>query len=234
MRSRRAGTNIRRDPDMGRIALGLSRPGMDPRTWVEYGTVASVGGEEAPDFGDGNAVLVTQDGVDVDVVVGMDESPVTCRWGLTFGRFVFVPPISVGDHVMCLFPGGDLGTVGEIVKILSGPHSRIPVGPDRMPLFQNDRALLYADGVPIDVRTSGGARVLVDGAQVVLNEGTRGVARVEDSTKLTLSSLDLVALAAKLVGAGLVLPGGGGPPPTPITFEEGEITGASGTVKAGG
>lgn len=236
MRAREpAGTSVRREVDVARMAASLERPGIDPRAWVEYGTVATVGGSTGvPDFSDPNAIVVDPNGVDVDVVVGVDEHPLTCRWGITAGDVFIVPPIRPGDHVMVLIPGGDLGNVGEIVKILPGPHTPLPLGPDRVPLFGNDRLLIFAGSVPIDLRTKGGARlVLGQDGTVVANEGTEGVARRGDSTKLTMSSGDVAALAARMVAAGLVLPGGGGPPALPIEFAGGEVTGSSATVKAG-
>lgn len=231
-----AGTRVRRELDMGRMALGLSMPGIDPRSWVEYGTVGTVGGTEKPDFTNGNAVLVTQDGIEVDVLVGISQTPMTCRHGTAYGGAVFVTPIYPGQHVLVLIPGGDLGNVGEILRVLGGPHTRLPIGEDRKPLFQNDRALLYAgEGVSLDLRTAGGARALLDPqGNVVLNEGDQGVARKGDTTKLTMSAQDVALLAAALLATGGFTPSGGPPGPgTEIVFADGEVTSASETVKAG-
>lgn len=243
------GTDVRGEPDLARIAAGLARPGIDTRVWVERGTVATVGGESGvPDFGDGNAILVDTAGVDVDVVLGTDEHPVTCRWGLTYGDVCIVPPIRPGDHVLVEIPGGDLANVPEIIKVLAGTADPVPTGGDGMPLFKNDRLLIHARNVPIDLRTAGGARVLMaqDGT-VVLNEGERGVARVKDATKLAMQPQEVVKLAAALLATGAFLPTGSPPAPPPpampadedfptasVIFESGEIVAGSGTVKAGG
>lgn len=236
-RPRAAGTRISRGPDIARLSAALARPGMDTRSWVEYGTVASVGGDDGvPNFEDPNAIVIDENGVEVDVVIGVDEHPVTCRWGITAGDAFVIPPIFPGDHVMVLIPGGDLGNVPEIVKILPGPHTPLPLDPaDRKPLFRNDRLLIFTKTTPIDLRTAGGARVVLDqDGNVVANQGTKGVARLEDTTKLTLTPEDVGALAAVLLATGMFVPTFSPPAPAgPIVFTEGEITSASETVKAG-
>lgn len=230
------GTHVRREIDVRRVAASLAGPGIDTRSWVEYGTVASVGGDDGvPNFTDGNAVVVDRNGVEVDVVLGTDEHPTTCRWGITAGDCFIVPPIRPGDHVVVLIPGGDLGNVPEIVKILPNAHSApFPLDDQGRPRFGNDRLLVFAGTVPIDLLTKGGARLLLnqDGT-VVANGGTRGVARVNDTTKLTMSPADITALATALLATGGFTPAGAPGPGTQVVFKGGEITGSSGSVKAG-
>jgi hypothetical protein len=218
------------------MAAGLAGPGIDTRSWVEYGTVATVGGDTGvPNFADPTAVVVDPNGVEVDVVLGTDEHPTTCRWGITAGRAFIVPPISPGDHVLVLIPNGDLGNVPEIVKILPNLDSApFPLDDQGMPVFRNDRLLVFARGVPVDIRTDGGASLSVnpDGT-VVANGGTAGVARQGDTTKLTLSEADITALAVALLATGGFTPASTPGPGTEIVFAGGEITGASASVKAG-
>lgn len=233
---------------MVKVGDGMARPGMDTRSWVEYGTVATVGGADgAPDFGDGDAIVVTPEGIYVDVVLGVDLHPTPCRYGHQHGKVFVLFPIRPGDLVEVTIPGGDLAAGPSISKVLGGDHTTIPVGPDGLPLFQNDRALIVADGVPVDIRTTGGARILVnpDGT-VVINEGELGAARLKDSTKLGMQPEEVLQLAAALLATGMFVPGPGPPAPPPpasppdpdfptaaVIFTSGEITGASGTVKVG-
>ena len=161
MRGRRkAGTSIRRELDMVNIGEGLARPGMDTRTWVSWGTVASVGGEDGkPDFSDPNAVVITSKGVDVDVILEPEGVPVTCTYGTQAGDCFILTPIRPGDQVMVVIPEGEYGAVPAIVKVMAGPHTPLPLEDDRKPVFKNDRLHIFAKTVPIEIRTQGGARV---------------------------------------------------------------------------
>jgi hypothetical protein len=223
-------------PDAARVARATARAGNDLREWIAYGTVAAMTGKDGgPSYTDPDAVVITPKSVDVDVVLEPHGYPAPCRWGVQSGKVFISTPIHPGDQVMVLIPGGDVAMVPEILRIITCPHSPIPTDDAGMPLFKNDRCLIYANGVPVDLRTSGGARVILDGDQVNMNEGSKGVARTEDATKLTLSQDDLAALAPRI----LAPPGtAGGPctaaPGPPLVFEDGEITGGSETVKAGG
>jgi hypothetical protein len=69
---------------------------------------------------------------------------------------------------------------------------------------------------------------------VVLNEGTKGVARLDDTARLTMSPADIQTLAVALLTTGGFTPAAApAPAATPVTFTDGVITGASATVKAG-
>jgi hypothetical protein len=85
--------------DVLRAGEAISRPGIDPRTWVAYGTV-----DDDPD-----AVAIEAGGVFVDVTLHPSEKPVTCRWGGIYaapGGAVFFP-VRRRDEVMVLVPDGD-------------------------------------------------------------------------------------------------------------------------------
>jgi phage baseplate assembly protein gpV len=221
--------------DVRRLGKALQGPN-DTRHWVSWGTVASIGGDDGePDFGDDGAVVITPASIDVDVVLEPSNQPVTCRYGHQHGKVHMLFPIRPGDQVMVIIPDGDMSMIPKIVSVESSQDREIPVEDDGKPVFRNDRALIYADGVPVDLRTAGGARVLLDGDQVNLNDGSKGVARKDDTTKLTVSQAELAELAPRI----LAPPGTtGGPctaaPGPPLVFDGGEITSASGTVKAGG
>ncbi len=160
---RQAGTNIRRELDVTKVGASLRQPGIDPRAWVEYGTVASVGSADGtPDFQNGNAIVIAPDGIYVDVVLGTDEYPTPCRYGHQHGAVFLLMPIRPGDLVEVTIPGGDMAAGPSISKVLGGPHTPIPVDDNGLPRFKNDRAFLYGDGVPVEIRTSGGGVVIVN------------------------------------------------------------------------
>jgi hypothetical protein len=236
----------------------LARPGMDPRVWCLRGTVATVKTDGSFDYSDASGIVIAPRGIDVDVVLEPFDHPVTCRYGLNFGGGVILAPIKPGNLVLVEFPQGDIAAIPEIVKVCSGPHTPQPVeDTDQKPVFRNDRVLIYGDGYPVEVRTSGGAKadLGVDGsislsakggAQVVLgtdgsvkaNEGSNGVARVGDPIKTILSATDLSAIATSLISAGILLPGTPTGPPKPVPINQdgtgtNAIKSGSATVFAG-
>lgn len=162
----------RRSPptDPRRLGRALAQEGMDLRHWVSYATVASVGGEDGtPDYGDANAVVITPAGVEVDVVLEPSGYPITCRHGISAGTVFICTPIHAGDQVVVGIPDGNVSMVPEILKVIPGSSNPIPVGDDGKPVFKNDAALVFAKGVPIDLRTDGGGwvRITPDG-QILL------------------------------------------------------------------
>ena len=231
---RKMGTSVRREFDMASFARGLERPGLDTRMWVEWGTVATVGDAGDVDYGDGDGVVISPGSVDVDVVIEPHQIPVTCRYGLSAGDFFFIPPIRPGDLVLVLLPGGDPSAVGKILCVEPNPNDPLPVEEDGKPVFRNDRVHLFAKDVPIEVRTAGGARlVLAQDGSVTVNQGSQGAARKGDSTKLTLSAADVTALAVALLATGGFTPASAPGPGTLVEFDGGEVTGGSDSVKIG-
>lgn len=239
--------------DVSAMARGLAIPGGDTRHWISYGTVAAVVDENGnPDTTDSNVVVISPAGVDVDVVLEPGGYPVTCKHGIAAGTIYICGPIHVGDQVLCGIPEGDVSMVPKILAIISGPNGAadvVPVDGDGNPIFQNDRLLLYARGVPIDMRTDGGAQALLNpdgsiaitaggGNNTVLNGGSKGVARVGDPILTTLSATDIANIANSMISAGLVSPGSPTAPPNPVTLNQddtgtNEIQSGSGTVFAG-
>jgi len=121
---------------------------------VSYGTVATVGDNGEVDYTDPAAVLVTGDGVDVDVYLEPLGIPVTANYvGLQGGKKVSIfSPIKPGDRVLVVLPDGDTLGPPAIVAILHSAHDRLPLGTDNLPIFQNDRLLIHSDGQDVDVR----------------------------------------------------------------------------------
>lgn len=207
---------------MLRVGEGLKRPGLDTRAWVAYGTVASVRGEDdAPNFDDPNAVVISPKGIDVDVVFEhYDNHPVTCSYGTQLGEGCILTPVRSGDLVMVEIPDGDLGTVPVISKVMAGPGAQLMLNPDdRKPWFRNDRVIVTAKTVPIELRTAGGGRVLVDQDGNVVTEKTtklggtdadqhllRGDAYVGDENQMLDTFKDQMTTATALCHAATTLP----------------------------
>jgi len=245
-RRSRAGTSIKRSWDVKRLGQAIKAQGLDLRHWVSYGTVASVTGEDGkPNFTDPNAILITPAGVEIDVVLEPSGYPCTCKYGIQAGTVYICTPVKPGDQVLVTIPDGDVSMVPVAVKVVSGSSDPIPTEDDGTPVFKNDRCLIFAKGVPIDLRTDGGARALLSGNEVIMNDGDRGVARKEDAVVATLSGKPppapesangIYGLAAQLLATGVFLPNPSPPPPSllPDFGIDGEITEASDTVKAGG
>jgi hypothetical protein len=166
---RRAGTNVRREPDVGAVAAALSRPGIDSRVWSCYATVCVVHDDGSMDVDDPDAVVISPDGVDVDVMLEPYLVPATCRYGLQAGVATILAPVRPGDMVLVEFPGGDMAAVPQIVKVCGGAHTRLPLEQDGKPIFRNDRLSIHARGVPVEIRTDGGAKLTLgaDGSVVV-------------------------------------------------------------------
>jgi hypothetical protein len=101
------------------------------------------------------------------------------------------------------------------------------------PAISTDAAeLRTADGATKIALKSGEIDVQADA--VVLNGGSAGVARTGDAVKLTMLPADVLNLATALLATGQFTPTGSSPtPPPPVEFDQGEITGGSGSVKAG-
>lgn len=154
----------RRQPfDPRRLGRALASTGMDLRHWVSYGSVASVEGPDGqPNYADENAVLVTPAGVEVDVVLEPSGYHVTCRHGISAGAVFICTPIHAGDQVQVIIPDGDVSMVPEIVRVIPGSSNPIPTETDGTPVFKNDRALIAARDVPIELRTMGGVSLLVN------------------------------------------------------------------------
>jgi hypothetical protein len=153
----RFGTNIRNSIDAENFRKAARSVGADLRYWVAQGTVAKVDTETGEfDPTDPTAIWNASDGIDVDVKLEPLEIPVTCRYaGIQAGEVTIFSPIRPGDIVKVEFPDGDL-TGGIISAIMQSRSNRQPTE-NGVPIFGNDRLLIHAKTVPIDIRLAGAA-----------------------------------------------------------------------------
>ena len=88
--------SIRSMPDVGRLARAVSRPGIDPRTWITLATVIDIAFDAVH-------------GVFVDVQFQPEGTKETCLLGSQYtcdGGGLFCP-LAVGDLVLVAVPGGE-------------------------------------------------------------------------------------------------------------------------------
>jgi len=86
--------------DLARLANALSRPGIDPRIWISYGTLLS------------EPFIETEEGqqdIFVDVLLMPSLQEETARVGASYAGngFGFYCPLHQGDEVLVLAPSGD-------------------------------------------------------------------------------------------------------------------------------
>ena len=156
------GTNRRNSIDQGNLRKAATGVGTDLRYWVSFGTVATIDkqtGEMNPK--DPHAIWNASDGVDVDVMLEPLGEHVTAKYaGEQAGEVTVLSPIRPGDLVLVECPDGDL-TTPVITKILHSRSNRQPTDNGK-PVFDNNRHLVFAKSVPIDIRTAGGVQVLLE------------------------------------------------------------------------
>jgi hypothetical protein len=149
--------------DFRRMARGMAQQGNDLRHWVSYATVATANGDDGTmDPTDPDAILVTPAGVEVDVVLEPSGYPCSARFGVAAGSCSINTPIRPGDQVIVGIPDGDVSMVPQILCVITGSSDPMPVGDDGLPIFRNDRLMIYAGaGLPIEIRTSNGTMVRI-------------------------------------------------------------------------
>lgn len=154
-----AGTNRRKAMDVRRVTEALKARGIDTRHWVSYATVGTVGDDGKFDPTDDGAVFIDKAGVEVDVLLEPLNIACTCLYtGIQGGdRVSIFSSIKPGDRVLVTLPDGDLIGPPTIQAILHSAHNQMPSGPDSgdLPIFQNDRLLIYSNGQDVDVRAIG-------------------------------------------------------------------------------
>ncbi len=152
---------MRRTLDKPRVAGGMRTPGIDPRLWVAYGVVGTPREDGTVDTTDYHAIHIGPGGCTVDVVLQPENIPVVCHYnGIAGGRSGWIDvPIHPGDKVVVGLPGGDT-SYPVILGFRNNLSQQIPCeAEDGKPVFRNDRVSIYASGVPIEIRTAGGARL---------------------------------------------------------------------------
>jgi len=156
------GTEIRRNIDAKALGKAISAPGLDLRYWCSLAVVCTHDPETGEkDLTDKLAIYNDSAGVDVDVELQPLGQPCTCKYaGIQAGDVTICAPIRPGDIVLVECPDGDLYTP-VITHIVHSRAKRQPTE-DGKPIFDNNRLLIYAKNVPIDIRTAGGVRMLLD------------------------------------------------------------------------
>jgi hypothetical protein len=155
----RFGTRITGSIDVAALRESIASPGMDGRYWCSRGTVGTVDDQGEENFADSLAVWIGPEGVECDVILQPLGIRVTALWG-DAGDVADISPIRPGDQVLVEFPDGNL-MGGRITGII---HSRAAKQPMKSgtPVFDNQRRLIYARTVPIDIRASTKAQVLME------------------------------------------------------------------------
>jgi len=183
------GTDIRRAVDAMALGEATARPGNDLRYWVSYGTVGVAGDDGKLDTKNPNAVWIGPEGVECDVRLEPLCIHVNCQYaGISAGDVTIYPPIKPGDRVLVNLPEG-FAHLPVIVAILHSGSQKQPLGPDRKPIFDNNRLLVYAKTAAIDVRNAGGVQVLLEQDGKVTTTAKNVIVKA-DTTQLGADGLD--------------------------------------------
>jgi hypothetical protein len=162
----RTGTKVGASIDMGKVAAGMARPGMDTRVWFAEGIVATIGDDGLVDDANPNAVISSPEGREADIVLLPElEHHTTCRIPSGGPDSTEDWPISPGDHVAVAFPGGNPGAGAILLAVLNSAADRLPTEGGQ-PMFKHDRRLIWTRSVPIDLRAGSG-----DGRVTLTQEG---------------------------------------------------------------
>jgi hypothetical protein len=204
--SHRWGTDIRRGIDTKALSEALARPGTDLRYWVSHGTVGVQDDAGNFDVQNPNSIWIGPEGVECDVRLEPLMIHVCCRFaGISGGDVTAYPPIHPGDQVLVTLPEG-FAHLPVIVAVMNSRACKQPLDDNQVPIFDNKRLLIYAKTADIDIRTAGGAQLLMEqdgnieakndgGADVKL--GADGSIDVKTSSLITLEgdvpAVDFVA-----------------------------------------
>jgi phage baseplate assembly protein gpV len=131
---------------------------------------------------------------------------------------------NVGDLVLVQFIGGDLNAP-VITGRLYNDQDKPPVSDKNQVVLDRVESIkiIMDGGTTIEIDKNGNIKIEAKG-DVILNDGSEGAARKEDSVEVTIPSGSFIVAVG---GAGT-----GTPNPNPVKVQ-GKITSASGTVKIG-
>ena len=131
--------------DMGRLSQAVSRPGIDPRTWVSLAIVNSV-------------VVDPEEGVFCGITLMPSEIEETARLGAAYAGngFGFYAPPKVDDEVMVCAPSGDPSQGLVITGRLWSPSD---VPPTEASSHPQDVLLKVEEGQTLRLKVSGGGKV---------------------------------------------------------------------------
>lgn len=149
-------SSVTSTPDVNRIALAVSRPGIDPRTWNCMAYVV--------------AFKIDKEGPFVDVALMPSEAPETARVGADYAGpgFGVYYPLEKDTEVSVGFPNGD---PNEGLVILRRFWSKSDPPPQLAQDNPTDVLIIAKSGANIRIVTQGGGTVMiqdVDGTAVEL------------------------------------------------------------------
>lgn len=142
-------------------------------------------------------------------------------------------PVSEGDYCLILFNDRDIDTWFSSANVAEPATNRAHDLSDGFALvgINPSTRILNIDGALVRIVGPGGSDniSISDSGEINIGTGGNSAARKGDSTQLSLTPADVVALASSLLATGAFTPSGSGPvpPPTGPTFTGGEITGGS-------
>lgn len=172
-----------------RIGEGLSRPGIDPRTWTTLAIVT--------------AVNVTAEGIycDVTTITGIEETVTlpTAYGGPSYG---FYCPVAVDDWVLIGVPEGDWNAGARILAQVWDQGTPPPAVALEHPL---DPALVVEPGRTLRILTSEGGSTVIAASVKLGREDAAHRALLTDAYLAALGQL--VGAIASAVGT---IPGGAG------------------------
>jgi hypothetical protein len=178
-------TRVSNTIDTGRLSQAVSRPGIDPRTWVWPAIVKKV-------------TIDADHGVFLDVLLLPDQLPETARYapiysGSGFGLYF---PIEVDDEIIVMAPHGN---PDEGLIAMPRPWSGADKPPAEISGKPADLLLLAKDGATVRVAVQGTGNIVLDprGTGKVLlggEAGTSPVSRVGDSIKIPGAGPNLLSL----------------------------------------
>jgi phage baseplate assembly protein gpV len=131
---------------------------------------------------------------------------------------------NVGDLVLVQFIGGDLNAP-VITGRLYNDEDKPPVSDKNQFVLERVESIkiIMDGGTTIEIDKNGNVKIEAKG-DVILNDGSEGAARLDDTVEVTIPSGSFIVAVG---GAGT-----GTPNPNPVKVQ-GKITSASGTVKIG-
>ncbi len=206
-------SNIRKNIDVRKLAKAIASSGIDTRHWVSYGTVGLVDSNNEINYTDKAAIYIGPQGVEVDVILEPSGIPVVCKYnGIQGGaNTVFLSPINPGDQVVVVIPEGNPTIPPVIVGIINSDYTKVPIGDDNLPIFKNDRVMLYSMEQPVEIH----ANTIKLGDDTASQPFVLGTAYKADQEKLYQALIDHQHVSAVGPTSPATLPvGPDGPPIT--------------------
>jgi len=166
--------------DTGRLANAVSRPGIDPRTWISYAAVDAVG--------------IDTEGVFVDVELLPTREKMTARLGTIYAGpgYGFHIPVGVGDEVVVGIPNGDPMHGPTILARMQSASDELSTDAQA---HSTDLVLVIKDGVSIRINVAGAGKVYLGATNAVEAAVLGTTYRAHEDTMLSSISTALAALS---------------------------------------